>query len=464
MAGRPVKTARTHAARRMLPYPRYLASRQRQRGQALIYGLFMLACGLVALFFVFNTGQLTLEKTRLVNTADAVAYSAGVLHARALNFDAYTNRALMANEVTVAQAVSIASWIAYAKEHTEGVRPLLCYQMYSVPVLLALIEYSPLCYALSYPPGAMAVEYADLAIGPVAQATVRAAEVARLNLQLAQSVMFASLATARSRLMQEVADANYRGNGPVKVDTLPLTDEWLMFDGGPFVKLHTGDDRARFKEAAVSAVNRDGFIAGRNWDSHSPWACIIAPRGDANRSGTTTLDGYDDWKAQDQAGLRTESWHIGTFSFGCKSDDEYQLGSGSQSAADWGYSGVPNFQELSAKALAYGPDHTDPAKRDPRLRFSIRLTRADAVQRTSGGVSAVRPGGAMAIYDGAQAGGLMAAVGSAEVYFDRPLRAPRADGRTELASLFNPYWQVRLSANTQADLAKALALQTSAGK
>lgn len=436
-----------------------LTSRYRQRGQALIYGLFMLVCGMVALFFVFNTGQLTLEKTKLVNTADAVAYSAGVLHARALNFDAYTNRALLANEVTIAQAVSIASWIDYAKGHTQGVKPLLCYQVYSVPVLLALIEYSPLCYALSYPPGAMAVEYADMAIQPVAEATVRAAEAARLNLQLAQTIMFASLAPARSGLMQEVADANYQGYGPVKVDVLPLTDEWLLFEGSPFVKLHTGDDRARFREAAVSAANRDGFIANRNWESHSPWPCIIAPRGEANRSGGTKLEGYNDWNAQDRANLRTESWHIGTFSFGCETDADYKLGSGSQSAADWGYSGIPRFHELSAKALAYGPGNPDAARRDPKLRFAIRLTRATGVQRTSAGSSAIRPAGSMAIYDGAQAGQAMAAVGSSEVYFDRPLRAPRADGRNELASLFNPYWQVRLTGNSAADLAKALALQ-----
>ena len=41
--------------------------------------------GLAALFFLFNTGQLTREKTKLVNTADAVAYSAGVMNPRALS-------------------------------------------------------------------------------------------------------------------------------------------------------------------------------------------------------------------------------------------------------------------------------------------------------------------------------------------------------------------------------------------
>lgn len=438
-------------------------SRRRQRGQALVYGLFMVVCGLVALYFVFNTGQLTLEKTKLVNTADAVAYSAGVLHARALNFDAYTNRALMANEVMTAQAVSLASWIEYAKGHTEGVRPLLCYQMYSVPVGLALVEYVPLCYALSYPPGAMAVEYADTAIQPVAEATVRLSELARKNLQLAQATMFASLVPARTALMNEVAEANYQGNGAVSVDTVPLTDQWLMFDGGPFVTRYSGDDRKRFKEAAVTAADRDGFIADREWHSSSPWPCTI-PRGDADRTGGTDLQGYDDWKAQDKAHLKVESWHIHTFSMGCETDEDYKLGSGSQSAADWGYSGVPAFYDLSQKALAYTSSNTDAGKRDPRLKFSIRLTRAAADQRTSRGTSVVKPGGKMAIYAGDQAGNLMAAVATAEVYFDRPPGAPRADGQTELASLFNPYWQVRLSANSAADLAIALARQAGGGK
>ena len=61
--------------------------RDKQRGQALIYGIFVLLVSLATLLFLFNTGQLVREKTKLVNTADAVAYSAGVLHARALNFE-----------------------------------------------------------------------------------------------------------------------------------------------------------------------------------------------------------------------------------------------------------------------------------------------------------------------------------------------------------------------------------------
>ena len=59
--------------------------RKHQCGQAMIYGLFVLIGAVVALFFLFNTGQLSREKTKLVNTSDSVAYSAGVMNARTLN-------------------------------------------------------------------------------------------------------------------------------------------------------------------------------------------------------------------------------------------------------------------------------------------------------------------------------------------------------------------------------------------
>jgi hypothetical protein len=413
------------------------------------------------LFFLFNTGQLSSEKTRLVNTADAVAYSAGVMHARALNFDAYTNRALMANEVLVAQTVSIASWVAYAQGHVDDVPPLNCYEVvYSAPFWMGLAEYLPLCVALSWPPGAVAVQYAKEAVDVAAPVVVVASELAKLNLQLAQSAMFASLLPMRTRLMREVADANYAGDGVVDIDELPLTDNFTLFDGGPFISLNKDNGRGRLRDVVSTAAKLDRFVENRSWSSSSPWPCILAPRGDAVRTGGTGMSGLDDWKANDQATLKVESWHIHMFSMGCETDMEYPLGSGSVAASDLGYKGLPMFYELSSKALAYGPNNADPDKRDPRLKFAIRLTRANSETMTSEGRSAVKPTGSMAIYQGKQAGGVMAAVATSEVFFERT--AARVDGHSELASLFNPYWQVHLVGNSAAVVAAAVALQAGA--
>jgi hypothetical protein len=77
--------------------------------------VFAAATALVALF-LFNSGMMTNAKTRLQNAADAGAYSASVLEARDHNFSAYTNRAMIANQVAVAQIVSMKSYLEDAAD------------------------------------------------------------------------------------------------------------------------------------------------------------------------------------------------------------------------------------------------------------------------------------------------------------------------------------------------------------
>jgi hypothetical protein len=72
--------------------------------------LFLLV-GCIGLYVAFNSFQMTSARIKLQNTADAAAYSAAVLQARDYNFSAYTNRAMIANQVTAAQVVALKSWI-----------------------------------------------------------------------------------------------------------------------------------------------------------------------------------------------------------------------------------------------------------------------------------------------------------------------------------------------------------------
>lgn len=433
----------------------------RQRGQALVFGIAVLLGAAAATFYVFNTGQLTAEKTKLVNTADAVAYSAGVMHARALNFDAYTNRALIANEATIAQMVSISSWLQYSKGHVQGVPPLNCYSQYSVPVALATLTYVPLCYALSYPAGYTVVNYADNAVNGTGGGVgggaivVAAAETAKAELKLMQATMFAGFLFARTALVQEVADANYRNDGSVSVTPLPLKDDWTSFQGGgTFISRHTGNQRQRMRDVIVDVVDRDAFVRNRSWSSSSPWSCHLMLAGEANRSGGTHLNGYDSWEARDQAYFETSAPRLFR---GCRRR-RIGLGNGRRTTTStpgsaWYYSGVPDFYELSDAALNYTP--TGSSRPDPRLQFAIRVTRAMNQTRTSAGTSAVKPGGRLHMFDGAAAGGVVAAVATSEVYFDHE----QDNGTTELGSLFNPYWQVHLVGNSTAVVAAATALQ-----
>ena len=91
-------------------------SRSRARGQALVFGLLFTACAAAVLLLLFNSSQLANTKSQLQNAADAGAYSAALLQARDSNFSAYTNRAMIANQVAVAQFVSLESYFEDAAQ------------------------------------------------------------------------------------------------------------------------------------------------------------------------------------------------------------------------------------------------------------------------------------------------------------------------------------------------------------
>ncbi len=110
-----------------------------QRGQAILLILLVtVACVLLGLSLV-NTGILTSEKMQLQNAADAAAYSVSTIEARDLNFTAYTNRAMVANEVALGQMVGMASWAKMTRS-TPGFLDLYFSPVYPVPVIGQIIK------------------------------------------------------------------------------------------------------------------------------------------------------------------------------------------------------------------------------------------------------------------------------------------------------------------------------------
>ena len=75
---------------------------------------------LLSMLAMYSVGQLTTQKMKLQNTVDAVAYSAALVEARDLNFSAYMNRAMIANQVAVGQLVSLTGWIRNADDTYNG--------------------------------------------------------------------------------------------------------------------------------------------------------------------------------------------------------------------------------------------------------------------------------------------------------------------------------------------------------
>jgi uncharacterized membrane protein (Fun14 family) len=86
-----------------------------QAGQAVVFVMAMLGVILVSVVFLYQAGRITTEKMQLQNAADAAAFTASTLEARALNFTAYTNRAMVANEIAIGQGVGLLSFASELK-------------------------------------------------------------------------------------------------------------------------------------------------------------------------------------------------------------------------------------------------------------------------------------------------------------------------------------------------------------
>lgn len=108
-----------------------------QNGNVLPYVVAILAVLALAVQFVFNAFTLSNEATRMQNTADAAAYSVATAIAQHKNFIALSNRSLVANQVAMAQVVSVVSWTRMTSTMATTVNDLGQY----IPYVSAVTNY-----------------------------------------------------------------------------------------------------------------------------------------------------------------------------------------------------------------------------------------------------------------------------------------------------------------------------------
>lgn len=401
-----------------------------QQGQALVLALGLLLLGALSLRLLFESGQLTVARQRLTDTADAAALSAATWRARVLNFHAYSNRAIIANEVAIAQAVTLVAWSQYFETLTRNAAVFGTYLPPVEPILTLAAEAASLAAQTSRATatleipvrGAPAVGYKSL-------------------LQSAQEVMhLSSQGFAINMVTAEVARASHPSHFAwVLPDPL---QPWSAFTA----RVDDGPDRRRVADLVQASL--DPFVAApRSEDIHTPIPSFCLNLMRLRKRGTTSLsDALDRWEAVD-----TLSFHLRRLSwFRCREREAAPLGWGAAEAG----------QTLNTVTATSG---------DLMLNPMARQMAADAMFSTSTyeGISRVRelnyealattqfPVARLAVVArrDAAAQQRMWAIAAAEIHFRRPHGAP---ARTEYASLFNPYWQARLVAPSAAERAAAL--------
>ena len=264
------------------------APRYRQHGQALVLTLVMLGALTGALIWLFNAGQLANDQRRLDDAVDAAAWSGAVWQARALNFDAYTNRAVVANDAAIAQAVSLRSWGRYLKD-----------LLPKTGLVLRWIPGVNVAYT--------AVERIWSRVEPILQTTLIAEEATLsavdTSLAVAQetfhdtAIAAASEVTRRVLSMQTPA-AQLTVQGSRFIDT--ATARWLAVSSR-----YSGAQRTR--QADVVSRSLDGFTRQRNT---SLTAIVIK----FEKRGSTDRIGLDTWRGLDTFALhRRQGFLVGGF-------------------------------------------------------------------------------------------------------------------------------------------------------
>ncbi|WP_341781442.1 hypothetical protein [Ectopseudomonas mendocina] len=108
---------------------------KQQNGQAMVFGLLFMGLIGLGMILLFNQGILTRDRVQVENAADAAAYSQAKLFARHQNLIAYTNRAIVANELSVGQVVALASW---GKRYANMPRWINSFPIYQLPIAVII--------------------------------------------------------------------------------------------------------------------------------------------------------------------------------------------------------------------------------------------------------------------------------------------------------------------------------------
>lgn len=414
----------------------------------------------LSMVFVYNTGQLLADRMTAKSLADHAAYSMAVEQARLLNLNAYINRAQVANQLSIAQNISIAS---YGMMFTDIPRN-------SGPLNL-IPGYAPVINGIS---NVMQYGSQALATPIIADAAVS------MLLQGQQAILFAGSDLNLYQVAPTII--NESNAGQFNAQYIPgLTTINLL----SFLHMYTGKERDRMKKVLDESAHAiDPFTNARKQMDHKvPIPIMVSMFGAVyavfRKRGGTELIGLDEWKGKDTfslhfigTGIKTcKKWRI---KYPCpdpmNNKEVLPIGYGSATVFNTKGNGgdnpnvrgfdtslttnprgsqladdrhvTPYFDSRkSVKAPGYGVpifvDLKDTKTTTPIFKIAVKVWKKSKNLLTTQHASQFQVGQELESPDHLAADGIVTASQS-EVYFER------TDGKSEKASLFNPYWRARV--------------------
>ena len=468
--------------------------RSRQHGSVLVFCLAMLILLSLSIGYSFNVNKVSAEKTRLQNTADAAAYSVASVEARDLNFKSYTNRAMVANQVALAQSISLVSWARFVDRFVENIS----YIMSAVPPLR--VFFSGISKGVS-----AGMKIFEQSLG-IAITTINLLES---SLSGAQKIHhFGTIAMAK-----EILNTVVKKNDSAVDQSLTISNSLMMSayikDHETFTKRYSPlkvtktnkswgasgnfyEHKERMDEfREVTLDSRDSFSTNRtyNWlDETWVWWDIkakVRKTGGSELTGNSrsldNLGDYYTWSAMDTMSMHFKVWSYGFNGWGWSSwmealplgwgasatggekklyfdkglggryryGSSYRINSAAASLAGWEYlkkgvtgrfNGLRAFYDIKQKGLVSEAPGIAVLLLKPHGASAVKTVKHTTFGAGSSELDIEAEGGLLK--------NRLSALSQAVPYFSRPNDVSvfrRSDKLREYGNLYNPFWQPRLS-------------------
>lgn len=386
-----------------------IPNHKKQSGQVLVMSLLFLIVSITLVQMLFGVGLINNEKERLINAADGAAYSAGTYFARHLNFLAYTNRVMLANHVAVGHYISYVSWIRYAHDSIDKLDRLAGFFPSGKLITRSAEKIIRSKKILSEKVSAGIVNLSDQINSTIENAQLRSQET--MNGVLSISTLL------DVKIMDKVAKSYHpsiRVNH--KEDVLNVRPTWIreqiltdMADTLQYVtRYRAGSDNGKIYKIIKNAYREDDhWIRGNRG-----WKLAVGKIGIYKEGQTKSTDNNSKlgWEADDSLEIKRPSL------FGKKSRT---LASSHASVNEFkkNYNGISRYYD-----------------RRYMNNNSIKMSALATAEPESVGHN----GESKKLW----------ALSRVEIVYQIPKWSEKAEQVVAYSSLYNPYWQVRLTKNT----------------
>lgn len=429
-----------------------------QQGQAMLAMLAFTLVLAMVLVYVFNSSQVLAERAQAKVLADHAAFNTATKQAQLLNANAYMNKAIIVNQLATAQAVSVGSWVEYfknvdanfSKSHLDKIP-------YAGPTLKFVVQ------------GIKNGAEISTSMTPIYIKTNAAATRAILVQQDTINKTYLQLLGQEPNVVIK--------NSSIGTGFEANLNEARLRSNKSFITKYSGNNktdpyngRLRMKEVLLNA--RDNFTARRRNDGTIRIPFMSIAKLEA-RGGTEISDDMNSWQAVDTLSVHSRrltwrGWRPWRETVPIGYGSAISVGSGIDNLGYQNAAGVNPRAYRSAKQSQlrplgqsgsrgeYGvPEYWDLNKEqllseNPSRRFTVTISKKANQLDTTTGKSEFKVGNAIQVSSRSD----VVAFSTAEVYFERPLTGSNKAVNSEKASLFNPYWNVRLVNNTTADMDK----------